>query len=166
MLQTRYSQNARRSVAGKETMTKMTLKTATGSLQSEQDLCQQILQIRSRQSPQIGLRLRLPSAAVDMAHVPLAVAVQYHHLQVKLERGGTAMLQMVLPQSHTPRAMGNDPGPDPRNGLRTGTFDVDAGRAALRNAEGIVIQKSMTLGKTTAAAIVWTKVESRKSAVL
>lgn len=135
------------------------------SLQSEQDLCQQILQIQFQQSPRIDLRLRLLSATAGMAHVPLAAAAQYHHFQVKPERGGTAMLRMVSLQSRTLPEIGNDLDLDPESGPMTGTFDVDVGRAALRNEGGTVIQRNMTLGKSTGEAIVWIKVESQKNAV-
>lgn len=166
MWQTRFSQNARRSVAGREAMIKRISKTDTISLRSEQDLFQQIRQIRFQQSPQIDLRLHRQSAAADMVHMPMAVAAQYHHPRGKLVRGGTAMLRMVRLQSPTLRAIGNDPNPDPGNGPMTGTFDDDVGRAAQRNVEETVIQRSMTLGKSTDAARAWTRVESQRSAVL
>jgi hypothetical protein len=101
-----------------------------------------------------------------MAHVPLAVAAQHHHLQVKPARGGTAMLRMVLPQNRTLQVIGNDRDLDPEKGPRIGTFDDDAGRAAQRNAEGTVIQRNMILGKPTDAAKAWIRAELQKSAVL
>jgi hypothetical protein len=73
---------------------------------------------------------------------------------------------MVLPQNRTLQVIGNDRDLDPGNGPRTGTFDDAAGRAAQRNAEGTVIQRSMNLGKPTDAARVRIRAESQKRAVL
>jgi hypothetical protein len=144
----------------------MISKTDTVSLQSEQGLSQQIRQIRFQQSLLIDLCLHRLSAAADMAHTPMVVVAQYHHLPVKLVRGGTAMRRMVRLQSPTLQAIGNDPNPDPGNGPMTGTFDDDVGKAAQKNVEETVIQRNMTLGTPTDAARVWTRVKSQKSAVL
>lgn len=75
------------------------------------------------------------------------------------------MLQMVILQIRTLRVRGNGRDPDPGNGPMTGIFDDDAGRAAQRNAGGIVIQGSMTLGEPTGAAEAWTRVELQKNGV-